>query len=313
MIPVADAHCDFLYCMYRLGYDIQTLTNAQTIHLPYLQEGGVKLQFFAAWVDHALKTPFLQQCVGMIDAYSRMLQANQEAFVPLTRAYDPAADQRIATVLTVEGGEAIEGSLAALRTLKRLGVSAMTLTWNFNNELAGAAVRRGGKGLTQLGREVVAEMERVGIALDVSHLSDQGIDDALSITTRPIFASHSNARQIYGSPRSLQDEHIREIARRGGVIGVNFYNKQLCAREDAAISDIICHILHILNVGGLKSCAIGSDFDGMTHYPLDLKNSSHMQRLAGALLNEGLSEASVRNIAYTNLRDYIQPFAEQTV
>jgi len=306
-IPVADGHCDFLYGMWQSGYNIDTLRENQTIHLPYLKQGGVALQFFAAWVDSALKTPPLQQCLGMIDAYDRMLEKHGDIFVPFSRSFDPASG-RIATVLTVEGGEAIEGSLAVLRVLKRLGVCAMTLTWNSNNELAGAAAAFGNKGLTSLGREAVEEMERIGIAVDVSHLSDAGIDDLLSSTSVPIFASHSNARAVYNCPRALKDAHIRGIADRGGVIGVNFFYKQLSPRDEAHIDDIVRHILHIVKIGGVGCCAIGSDFDGMTKYPEDLKNSAMMQSLLTALQDAGLSREDVERIAYKNLAEYILRF-----
>lgn len=306
-IPVADGHCDFLYGMWQNGYAIDTLHENQSIHLPYLRQGGVKLQFFAAWTDMALKTPPMQQCMGMVDAYHRMLEKHADVFVPYHAGFDPESDQ-IATVLTVEGGEAIEGSLAALRVLKRLGVCAMTLTWNSNNELAGAATGFGNKGLTSLGREVVQEMERIGVAMDVSHLSDAGIDDVLSFSKRPVFASHSNARAVYNSPRALKDAHIKAIAQQGGVIGVNFFNKQLSPREEARISDIVKHILHVVKTGGVRCCAIGSDFDGMVRYPFDLKNSAAMQALLQALLDEGLSREDVERIAYRNLAEYILQF-----
>lgn len=307
MIPVADAHCDFLYRMYQNGFEIQTLSPNQRIHIPFLQRGGVKLQFFAIWSDCQLKTPFLQQCIEMADAYERMLARNSDVLCKLTKDFS-VDDHKIATVLTVEGGEVLEGSLGVLRTLKRLGVSALGLTWNNSNELAGAAMKRGAKGLTSLGKEVVLEMERIHIALDVSHLGDAGIDDALSIVNAPIFASHSNARSICNVPRCLQDTHIREIARRGGVIGVNFYHKQLSDRNEAQIRDIVAHILHIVKVGGVDACAIGSDFEGMVQYPIDLKNSAYMQDLLAALEHAGLRQEEIRKIAYSNLHDYILEF-----
>ncbi len=306
-IPVADAHCDFLYSMWQNGYGIETCHEGQAIYLPHMIEGGVALQFFAAWMDRSLRTPYVQQCMGMIDAYYRMLEANNASLEPLTPSFVPGQG-KIAAVLTIEGGEAIEGSLAVLRMFKRLGVCAMTLTWNYNNELAGAATARGNKGLTILGREVVEEMERIHMAVDLAHLSDAGIDDVLSITKAPVFASHSNAREAFYSPRSLQDAHIQEIARRGGVIGVNFFHKQLTNRGSARITDIVTQILHIVKVGGAGCCAIGSDFDGMPVYPEDLKTSRDFPSLMSALQEAGLSRAEIEQIAYCNLRDYILRF-----
>lgn len=307
LTPIADAHCDFLYGMYQYGYDINSLTRDQTIYLPYLQQGGVRLQFFAAWIDQTLKTPYLQQCTGMIDAYHRMLEKNSERLEPLAEGYTPDGG-KIATVLTVEGGEAIEGSLSALRVLKRLGVAAMSLTWNHNNELAGAAMRKNGKGLTPLGRDVVREMGRINMAVDVSHLSDAGIEDVLDCAMRPVFASHSNARALCSSPRGLQDAHIRAIAQQGGVIGINFFYKQLTGQEDACIADIVRHIAHVAEVGGVHCCCIGSDFDGMTKYPRDLQDGRAFPLLLQALLQVGFTPQEVERIAFWNLYDYIMQF-----
>ncbi len=306
-IPVADAHCDFLYNMWQCGHSIDLIQDNQAIYLPHMLEGGVALQFFAAWMDRSLRTPYLQQCMGMIDAYYRMLKEHPEDFEPLTPAFVPG-NGKIATVLTIEGGEAIEGSLATLRVLKKLGVCAMTLTWNYNNELAGAATARGNRGLTSLGRDVVEEMGRIHMAVDVAHLSDAGIDDVLSFAKEPIFASHSNARSVYYSPRSLQDAHIRAISQQGGVVGVNFFHKQLSSRNSARIEDIVQQILHIVKIGGVRCCAIGSDFDGMPFYPQDLKTSRDLPALLIALGHAGLTGAEIAQIAYYNLHDYILRF-----
>ncbi len=306
-IPIADAHCDFLYSMWQSGHSIDKMQDNQAIYLPHMLEGGVALQFFATWMDRTLRTPYLQQCMGMIDAYYRMLNEHPEDFEPLTPAFEPG-NGKIATVLTIEGGEAIEGSLAVLRVLKKLGVCAMTLTWNYNNELAGAATARGNRGLTSLGREVVDEMGRIRMAVDVSHLSDAGIDEVLSRAKEPVFASHSNARSVYFSPRSLQDAHIRAIAQQGGVVGVNFFHKQLSSRNSATIEDIVQQILHIVKIGGVNCCAIGSDFDGMPLYPQDLKTSRDLPALLFALERSGLTAAEIEKIAYYNLRNYILRF-----
>lgn len=303
---VADAHCDYLYGAVQSGFELDEPKRDQVITLDNLKTGHVALQFFAAWTDTTLRVSPLHQCIAMIDAYHRMLGAHPE-LVPFTKDFKPASG-KIATVLTVEGGEAIDGSLAVLRVLHGLGVRAMTLTWNENNELAGAATVRNNRGLTTLGRRVIDEMCRLNMAIDVSHASDHAIDDVLKHATRPIFASHSNARAVYDSPRALMDDHIRAIAAQGGVIGVNFYHQQLCEGGSARIEDIVQHILHIVSIAGVDACAIGSDFDGMTQYPRDLKNSSAFPRLARALQMAGLSDDDIRKIFYDNLRNYIAQF-----
>lgn len=305
---VSDGHCDFLYSAVNHGYDFDCPRRQQNIAAERLLAGNVRLQFFAAWTDMSLRIPPLQQCLAMIDAYDQML--SRHAFLrPLSRTTQPGGqDQVIDTVLTVEGGEAIEGSLAVLRTLYRLGVRAMTLTWNDNNELAGAALARGNKGLTPLGCEVIAEMGRIGMALDLSHLSDRGVEDALRLSTRPVFASHSNARAVFPSPRSLTDAQIRAIAQQGGTIGVNFYHKQLTSHSAACLADIVRQIQHIASVGGVDCCAIGSDFDGMPQYPVDLQTSADFPALSDALLVAGFTQMEVQKIMGENLRRYILQF-----
>lgn len=306
MFPVADGHCDYLYGAIQSGYELKKPKREQSIKFDDLHSGGVALQFFACWIDTTLKTPPLHQCVAMIDAYERMLETNPE-LVRFSRNYVPESG-KIATLLAVEGGEALDGSAAVLRVFYRLGVRAMTLTWNENNELSGAAMGKGNKGLTAVGREIVDEMCRLGVAIDVSHLSDRGVEQVLSRATRPIFASHSNARSVLDHPRALSDELIRAISAQGGTVGVNFYYQQLSKNAEACIDDIVRHIDRIVEVGGIQCCAIGSDFDGMQQYPRDLRSSKDFPALMDALKKRGYSDADVYRIAYQNLRDYIVQF-----
>ncbi len=309
--PIADAHCDFLYYMQNESWSILRPQERQAVALPYMRTAGVALQFFAAWIDAELKSSCLSQCLALIDAYWRMLEASCGALTPFTADFNPHRGQ-VATVLTIEGGEAIDGSLEALRMFHRLGVRAMTLTWNYSNELASPAMRRMSKGLTPLGRRVAREMDRIGMALDVAHLSDAGITEALSLAaTRPIFASHSNARGVCPHRRSLGDAHIREIARSGGVICVNFYPPQLRADGEMATAiDVARHAAYIAALAGPAHVALGSDFDGMCAYPRDLKTQADLPNLLQALADVGFSQAEIRRIAYDNLRDYIVRFTD---
>lgn len=306
MYPVADGHCDFLYGAVQSGYDLERPKRNQSTNLNDLLCGGVALQFFACWIDTTLQTPPLHQCVAMIDAYQRMLDQYEE-LVPLTQGFTPESG-KIATLLSVEGGEAVDGSLAVLRVLYRLGVRAMTLTWNENNELAGAALDRGNKGLTDMGRNIIDEMCNIGMAIDVSHLSDRGIEQVLARATRPVFASHSNARGVYDHPRSLSDELIRAIGEQGGTVGVNFYRQQLTKNSEVRMEDIVRHICRVVEIGGIGCCAIGSDFDGMQQYPRELRTSRDFPSLFEALEKQGFSQEDIYRIAYQNLRDYIVQF-----
>lgn len=294
----ADGHCDFLYGMVNEGYDIASPRGRQSVSLPRLAAGGVKLQLFAAWMDEKHKLPFVQQFLSMADAYVRMHEEHKE-LVPLTKDFDPYGD-RIATMLTIEGGEAIEGREDILRCVYRLGVRAMTLTWNSKNELASPALGKSKRGLTPLGKQIVREMARLNMAVDVSHLNDAGIDDVLQEDVK-VFASHSNARAVFDSPRSHCDAHIKEIGRRGGTVGVNFYYKQLTNERMAHIPDIVRHAEHILKVGGESCLAIGSDFDGMGQYPAGLEDPSKLPALASAFEAAGITGETLERACWKNL------------
>jgi membrane dipeptidase len=302
----ADAHCDFLFGAMEYGWTIDTQKRNQTITMENLKRGGVAIQFLAAWADTTMKVPPLEQVLLMIDRYHTMLETHPE-IVPLSKDFDPRSG-KLATVLAVEGAEGLGASPSILRDLYRLGVRAMTFTWNSDNELAGAAQGKKRRGLTAAGKEILAEMNRLGIAFDVSHLSDDGIEDALALSTQPIFASHSNCRRLQNAPRCLPDEYIRAIAEKGGVVGINFYGPQLCESGYATIRDIVRHIAHAASIAGVNHVSIGSDFDGMQRYPKDLKNPSDLPALFDALLAEGFTPSEVNRIAYGNLHDYIVQF-----
>jgi membrane dipeptidase len=307
-LPVADAHCDFLYYMCRRGYSFQNPRKDQAVNLPAMLQGGAALQLFAAWIDPDDQEAPLQQCLSLIDAYNRLL-LSCGALTPFTQEFDPACG-KIATVLTVEGGEAIRGRTENLRLFRELGVRAMTLTWNETNELASPAMSRRDRGLTALGRDIVREMERVRVALDVAHLGDRGIDDALDATDAPIFSSHTNARAVFPHKRSISDRHIKEIAARGGVIGVNYYSPQLVSAGRASLDDVIRHIAHIAEIGGPDCAMFGSDFDGMgaQSYPLGLASWADVPRLIQGLERAGFSGKELYGIAYGNLARYMKRF-----
>lgn len=302
----ADAHCDYLFGAMEYGFTMREPKRNQTIALENLRNGNVALQFLAAWSDTTLRLPPLEQVLMMIDRYHTLVE-NDPTFVPLTRDFDPNSG-KIATVLAVEGAECLGASPSILRDLYRLGVRAMTFTWNSDNELAGAGQGKHRRGLTAAGREILQEMNRLGIAFDVSHLSDAGVEDALKLSTQPIFASHSNCRKLLNAPRCLPDDYIRAIAEKGGVVGINFYGPQLISSGHAEIKDIVRHICHAVSIGGMNAVCIGSDFDGMQRYPKDLRNPSDLPALFDALLSEGFSAEQVHAIAYQNLHDYIIRF-----
>lgn len=168
---------------------------------------------------------------------------------------------------------------------------------------------RDNKGLTRLGIEFLAEMERLGIIADVSHLSDEGIRDVCRFATKPFCASHSNARALCSRGRNLPDELIRAIAAKGGVIGINYYGPFLSETPDkdniffSYLKDIVQHICHIFDIGGIYCIGIGSDFDGIDDN-LELRDCSQMELLAQELKKSGFHTSEIEQIFYKNVLDF---------
>lgn len=305
---VADAHCDFLYFAAKENFDIRNIQKYQCMTLDRMREGNVALQFFAAWTDDKEKhrSP-LQQGLDMMAAYHRMLNQNSGVFTPFTPGFDPKSG-KIATVLSIENLSCMEDNLNNLDIFYLLGVRAATLTWNGKSTLASSSAAKHDEGLTKLGKATVEKLTQLKIAVDLAHLSDRGIDDVLEITDKPVFSSHTNARDFFFSPRSMKDAHIREIARRGGVIGVNFFYKQLTHEKHAYVSDVVNHICYISEKFGTDCVALGSDFDGMNLYPENLQHSGHMQNIAHELERRGMSRDEIEKIMYGNLARYMTEF-----
>lgn len=290
--------------------------------LPRLLESGVTAEFMSAFVDatYAAKHPDQSYArVGLyLDTIAAFARRHPASLILATRAADvrrAKAEGRVAVFIGVEGGHAIENSLDKLRDLYRRGARYMTLTWNNGNDWAGSSIGQGGTrrgGLTPLGRDVVREMNRLGMLVDLSHVSDSTFFDALEVSTAPVIASHSSARAINDHPRNLSDEQLRAIARNGGVVNVNFYSRFLDPRFDAAAENggttprtplavLIDHIDHIARVAGVDHVGIGSDFDGVTALPQGMEDITRLPYIAQALLDRGYSEDDVKKILGGNM------------
>lgn len=227
---VWDAHMDSLMRVLA-GEDLGVRTEGQA-DLVRWREGGVDVQVFAVWVDtvygrHHAARRALQQ----IDGFHRLLEANPDRVGLARSAADIARLRRegkLAAVLAIEGGLAIQNDLALLRTFRRLGATSMTLTHSASLDWADSstdAARCGG--LSAFGREVIREMRRLRMLVDVSHVSDDCIRAVLDLSDAPLIASHSSCKAISNHPRNLSDEMLRTIAAAGGVVGINFYSQFL--------------------------------------------------------------------------------------
>lgn len=214
------------------------------------------------------------------------------------------AEGKSAAFLSVEDLEAAGRYAGCLR---EMDVSFVMLTWNYANSYGTGAVADQRAGLTPRGREAVRALDRQGIVLDVSHLSDAGFWDLCELTDRPVIASHSNCRRICGQARNLTDEQIREIIRRGGIIGLNFFPPFLEADGAATLESAERHLEHLLELGGEACAAMGCDFDGCDGaLPREIRGIQDVPRLAEHLAARNYPESLLRRIFSENGKAFIR-------
>ena len=199
----------------------------------------------------------------------------------------------------MEGAELLDCSLERLEEAHAMGVRAVNPTWNHVNALSGTNAEEPERGLTPQGRAFVRKMERLGMLVDVSHLSDPGFWDVVEELSGPFFASHSNARAVFSHPRNLTDEQFTAIIDHNGVVGLNLYANFLGERAD--LDTAIAHLEHWLELGGERTVALGGDLDGCSSLPEGITGIQDLDRLWERLLQRNYSEALVRALFFENL------------
>ena len=277
------------------------------VDLPRLSESGVDLQVFAAYIQPEYKIErALHRVMQLADRFYQMLDAHKDKmalFTKVSDVYEAERTEKIAAMLSIEGGEAVEADLGILRMLHKLGVRAITLTWNERNQIAdGAAEGRTKGGLTNFGVELVGEMNKLGMVVDVSHLSDTGFFDVIQTTKSPIVASHSNCRALCNHRRNLTDEMIKLLADNGGVMGMNFAPAFVDEKKDnASLERVLDHVDHIVKVVGADYVGLGSDFDGIESTPKGLEDVTKMPYFTEGLMKRGYKEDDIVKILGGNL------------
>ncbi len=211
---------------------------------------------------------------------------------------------KTAAFLTIENGSALNGRLERVKLLADQGVRCMTIVWNGENELGSGHSTT--HGLSAFGREVIPEMERLGMLVDVSHLNDAGFEDLFALAKKPFVATHSNARSVCSHKRNLTDDMIREMVKRNCLIGLNYYVKFIA--DDGVVPGpelLMKHIEHFFALGAEKNLALGSDFDGAT-LPEWLNTPAKAAALYGTFLDFGLSEEQAEGIMYKNAQRFFR-------
>lgn len=238
---VVDGHNDITTMMLDDNYDIgASSVGKYHTDIARMKQGGVTAQFFSIYVDNefVLKGEAARRAMEMIDVTYRAIERHPQDFVFAASVADIRRAKRegkIAALMGIENGAAIQNSLGALRDFYRLGVRYMTLTHFKNNDWADSSTDTPAhNGLTDFGKDVVREMNRLGMLVDISHVSDKTMSDALDISRAPVIASHSSARALGGHPRDIPDDLLRKIAKNGGVVMINFYPNFLSKEYAAA-------------------------------------------------------------------------------
>ncbi|KYH42084.1 MAG: hypothetical protein AYL32_000810 [Candidatus Bathyarchaeota archaeon B26-2] len=290
-----DAHNDTIVAHKRLGLGLGIKTDKTQLDLPRMKEGGLDVAFFAVDVTRALKN-HLTYALDAFGFFDRELESNRtdiSLVLTVKDLYEITEQGKIAALLAVENSDALEGSLNVLRMLFKLGVRSIGLTHNPRSLAAdGVGEARTGGGLTNFGVQLIEEMNRLGVLVDLAHISERGFWDALEVSKEPVIVSHGNCKALCEHRRNLDDDQIEGLADKEGVIGVTFV-PSFVHPKTPSLQRLLDHIDHIVRVAGVDHVGIGSDFDGGGTL---LKDATELPKITEGLLKRGYSRDDVEKI-----------------
>ncbi len=296
---IMDSHADTLYAMQNAQRDPVVSLDVTREHLR--RPGDVRIQALALFTGPT----GLKEDAGLVARELEMLELlKSEGFRQITRVEEAEAGAAN-VLLTVEGGEVFHGGVDTVDRFFDLGVRMAALVWNNENQLAYPAIGGSDLGLTDYGREIVARMRALGMAVDVSHMNEQGVKDLLARGGPAPLASHSCARALCGHPRNLSDDQLKALFAAGGYVGVNFYPVFLDDSKEADIDRVIDHMAHMCALGGEKHVGLGSDFDGIEIHPKGLRHAGQVHDLLDRMKQRGFGDDLMRDIAGENLARYL--------
>jgi membrane dipeptidase len=328
--PLVDGHNDLPWAIreYRAApgdvaaYDLRARTPGQT-DIPRLRAGMVGIQFWSVYTTPVpVNAGAARTQLEQIDIARQVIARYPDVFelAPTAAAALSAfREGKIGSVLGLEGGHVLENSLGALRAYYDLGARYLTLTHSENTDWADSATDTAQHGgLTEFGREVVRELNRLGMLVDLSHVSDETMNDALDVSAAPVIFSHSSARAVTNHLRNVPDDVLRRVATNGGVVMVTFVpmfvNDSVLAYEGrsaeykqshpvprAQLGDVVRHLEHVRRVAGSGHVGIGGDFDGIDRGPLGLEDVASYPALFAELARRGWSEQELRQLAGENI------------
>lgn len=303
-MKIFDAHCDVLYKMFKdntINFQDSPLLH---VNLQQLVEANVKIQCFAVFVSPSIHPELsFHAALYIIDLfYEKIIKPNKQMkLIKTKKDINRLEAEDIGAILTLEGCEAVERDLLKLKTLLRLGVTSVGLTWNGANSVADGALEERGGGLTRFGKEVLSLLNEKQTWCDVSHLSERGFWDVIEWADHP-FASHSNCYSLCPHPRNLKDDQISAIIERNSVMGITFVPHFLSGLEQASVTDVLRHLEYVCERGGEKHVGFGSDFDGIDQTVNGLSKLKEYDFLINELLKY-YTNIQVNRFLYKNMEN----------
>jgi len=326
---VVDTHIDTTQLLLRDGWDFMARhaartaggrdENASHVDYPRAREGGLDAAFFSIYMPGTVTGPeAVKRSLLLIDAVRRLAEQHPGEIVLATSAADVRAANKagkFAALMGMEGGHMIDDNLSILRDYQRLGVRYLTLSHSVNTNWSDSSGDKPAhNGLTDFGKDVVRELNRLGVMVDISHVADKTFWDALEVSRAPLLASHSSCRALSGHPRNMTDDMIKALGAKGGVIMINYSttflsnelyeatqnNVPAAERPRVSWEKIVDHIDHAVKLVGAAHVGLGSDFDGTT-VPDGMDDVSKLPKITAALRQKGYAEQDVRNILGENI------------
>jgi len=301
-IEYFDAHCDTI-CR---AQNEKCLLAKNSLHIDLRRGGdfGAYAQFFAIYAQ--TRNCGYELFEKRHDFLLQQLRDNEEKIQLCTNADEvkrTVSSGKTAAFLSVEGAEVLGCSVPGLEKAYAAGLRMVALTWNFANDLAGSCVENVQCGLTGQGREFVKNCERLGVIIDVSHISPAAFWDIAKMAEKPFVASHSNCDAVFGHYRNLTDKQIRAIAECGGVVGLNMFADFIGSQD---IDGFLRHIDHVLAVGGERCAAIGADFDGCDRLPNGINGIEDIAKVYDAMLQYGFGKQLANRVFWGNLMEVVK-------
>lgn len=300
-MKIFDAHCDVLSKLLedpRLDF-IQEKDRLD-VTLERMLESKIGFQNFAVYLPASFAGEF-RHVLQSIDLFYERILSNRQIHLIQTQEDLRHAHNNglIGALLSLEGVDALQGNITYLRILYYLGVRSIGITWNYANWAADGVLEQRQGGFTEQGMNLITECNRLGMILDVSHLSEKAFWELLSRSDKPFIASHSNSSRICPKLRNLHDDQITSIIRTGGVMGLTFVPSFVHAEEPVTMDRLLSHIDHICSLGGSRSIGFGSDFDGIKEKIAGLEHAGKYHQLI-ELLQKNYSEEDVEHFLYKN-------------